>query len=382
MRKRRIIALASAAAVAFTAIGGGALVLAGPQPLTPETRRLAPVPAEEHLRTIAAMKPPKRARPVIAVVGHNPGTETTDYLIPYAVLKQSGAAEVIALATDAGPLKLKPALTIQAEATTAQFDARYPDGADYVIVPAIADRDNPQVVAWVKAQAAKGSTIVAVCAGALTVSAAGLLADRQATGHWYDVDHLQRSNPGMTWVRDRRYVADRGVVTTTGVSASLPVSLALVEAFAGRERAAAVARELGVAHWDARHHSAAFGFRRDLLLTALANRAAIWNQERYGIPVSPGVDELALGFAADAWSRTFRSQALAIAGQPGPIVTRRGLTLIPDRPRRAPAQMLPPVDGQSASALPAALHGIERRYGGKTARWVALQLEYPWRPAG
>ena len=36
-----------------------------------------------------------RTRPVIAVIGENLGTETTDYIIPYGVLTQSGAAEVV-----------------------------------------------------------------------------------------------------------------------------------------------------------------------------------------------------------------------------------------------------------------------------------------------
>jgi hypothetical protein len=37
-----------------------------------------------------------RARPVIAVVGHNEATELTDYVVPYAVLAESGVAEVMA----------------------------------------------------------------------------------------------------------------------------------------------------------------------------------------------------------------------------------------------------------------------------------------------
>ena len=66
--------------------------------------RAAGVPAEEQARTIAALAPPKRARPVIAVIGDNPGAETTDYLVPFAVLTQSGVADVQALATGPGPL--------------------------------------------------------------------------------------------------------------------------------------------------------------------------------------------------------------------------------------------------------------------------------------
>jgi putative intracellular protease/amidase len=344
---------------------------------------LAPISPDEHQRTIAAMAPPKRKRPLVAVVGLNEGTETSDYIVPYAVLAESGAADVVSLGTDAGPLKLLPALTIKPQATIAAFDAKYPDGADYVILPRLADPDNPQVIAWVKAQAAKGATIVAICAGGLTASAAGLLKDRAATSHWYEVEGLKDDNPGMRWVRDRRYVVDRGVVTTTGVTASLPVSLALIEAFAGRERAAAVAKRFGVSNWDARHRSDAFHLKRKYLLKAAGNSVAFWNREHFGVPVEPGDDEVALAFTADAWARTFRSEALTVADRPGPLLTRHGLTLLPDRVGRdADLEMLDPIPADAgANALPRALAGIAKRYDETTASFIASQLEDHWRGA-
>lgn len=382
MRTRKKVAIASAAVLAIAAGAGGAVVFAGPAAPPVGAQALQPVPADEHARTIAAMKPPKRARPVVAVIGANAGTETTDYIIPYAVLAESRAADVLALGTARGRLQFRPALAIRPQATTADFDARYPDGADYVIVPAINDRDDPVMIAWIRAQAAKGATIVAVCAGAVTVSEAGLLAGRDATGHWYDVQRLRKANPTMRWVPDRRYVADRGVVTTTGVSASLPVSLALVEAIAGRERAAAVAREFGVDSWDARHESSAYRFHRGMKREAYGNRFALWNRETYGVAVAPGVDEVALAFTADAWARTFRTSAVAISDRGEPIQTRRGLTLLPDQAageKPVDAMVTPPPSAKAAATLPLALEGIAKRYGARTAEFVALQLEYSWR---
>lgn len=383
MKTRKMIVYSAAALVILATAGVTAYTIV-PEPSEPAVAAaLAPISADEHQRTIAAMVPPKRKRPVVAVVGLNEGTETSDYIVPYAVLAESGAADVVSLGTDAGPLKLLPALTIKPQATIAAFDAKYPDGADYVILPRLADPDNPQATAWVKAQAAKGATIVAICAGGLTASAAGLLKDRAATSHWYYVEGLQDDNPGMRWVRDRRYVVDRGVVTTTGVTASLPVSLALIEAFAGRERAAAVAKRFGVSNWDARHRSDAFYMKRNYLLKAAGNSLAFWNRERFGVPVKPGADEVALAFTADAWARTFRSEALTVADRAGPLLTRRGLMLLPDRVGRdADLEMLAPIpDGAGANALPRALAGIAQRYDQTTASFIATQLEDHWRSA-
>jgi putative intracellular protease/amidase len=80
-----------------------ALALAASSPPAPD--------ASEHAETIAALAAPKRTRPVVAVLGLNDGTETTDYLVPYGVLRQAGLYDVVALATASGALTLMPALT-------------------------------------------------------------------------------------------------------------------------------------------------------------------------------------------------------------------------------------------------------------------------------
>lgn len=373
------LTLAIAAALAVV---GTAVMLVLPAKAAGSQAAIAPISLDEHARTIAAMKPPKRARPAVAILGHNDGTETTDYLIPYGVLAQSGAADVIAVAPEARTIKLTPALAVEPQATLAAFDARYPDGADYVVVAAMHPRNDPKVLAWIQAQQSKGAIIVGICSGVRTLSAAGMLSGRSAVRYWYDADDLDDANPTTHWIPDRRYVIDRGVVTTTGITASLPISLALVEAIAGRSKAAEVAEHFGVADWDARHDSDAFGFDRRMITAALRNKVALWNHETFAMPVKPGVDEVSLAFTADAWSRTFRSDAIAVADRPGSIETRRGLKLVPDSVggREAADELLPaPALDAPAKALPDSLEAISARYGVNTAAFVATQLEYSWR---
>ncbi|HYV46098.1 MAG TPA: DJ-1/PfpI family protein, partial [Myxococcaceae bacterium] len=247
---------------------------------------------------------------------------------------------------------------------------------DYVFVPALHRPDDPTAVAFIKSQAAKGATIVGICAGVLTLGEAGLLDGRQATTHWYVIDDLRRAHPTMQWARDRRYVADRGVVTTTGVTASVPVSLAIVEAIAGRARAEALARELGVTDWSARHDSDAFNLGAGGVTTALGNTLAFWGHQTVGIPVSDGVDEIALALTANAYAITYRSRAVAISPA-ARVTTRRGLHLVPDQARAEPLQISAPSDQLPVRALDAALEDLTRRYGRDTSDFVALLLEYP-----
>jgi putative intracellular protease/amidase len=368
-----IPALATAGGLGFA---GWLLAL----PPAPGPAAAPPVPQAEAEATLAALRPVGPSRPVVAVIGINDATETTDYLITSGILKRAGVAEVQTLATGPGPVRLYPALNVTPDATTAAFDARHPDGADYVIVPAMSRDDDPAALAWIRAQAAKGAVVIGVCAGAKVVAEAGLLDGKRATTHWYYLKRLLRTRPTIRYVPDRRFLADGKVVTTTGVTASIPAMLTLIEAIGGREKAEATARDLGVARWDARHASAAFRFNRPFALTVMGNKLAMWSHETLGLALQPGVDEVTLALVADAWSRTYRSRAITLSGSADPVPTRSGLLITPDKVEAGwPAgQMLPAVGARRpAQALDAALAAIEMRYGAATAKVVAMQLEYP-----
>jgi transcriptional regulator GlxA family with amidase domain len=374
---RRLVLWGGLGAAAVPLAVGGSWILSLPS--APSAVTAAPVAPNEAEATLAALKPPKRQHPLIAVVGVNAGTEVTDYLMPYGILRRAGIADVVALGAEPGAVTLYPALKVEPEATIAEFDARHPEGADHVIVPAMHRDDDPAVLRWIRSQAGKGAIIIGVCAGAKVVGAAGLLDGKRATTHWYYVEELRGRHPTMRYVADRRLVVDAGVATTTGITASMPMSLTLIDAIAGREKAEAVGRDLGLAQWDASHDSHAFTFTRPFALTAIGNRLAFWNHERLGMPLVPGVDEVSLALVADAWSRTYRSRAVTFAGTSDAQQSRSGIRVIPDQVATSwPAgQLLPAIrDLPPARVLDQALQGIAARYGTRTADFVAMQLEY------
>lgn len=375
MRWRLIIGIASGVA-ALLVVAGAAWILSLPP--TPPGGNALPVTAEETDALQRALRP-RRPRPLIAILGINDATETTDYLMPYGILRRADVADVVALATAPGPVTLYPALTVLPDATTEAFDAAHPDGADYVVVPAMSRDDDPAALAWIRAQAAKGATILSVCAGAKVVAEAGLLDGRRATTHWYYLNKMRERHPSIRYVPDRRFVVDDGVATTTGITASTPMMLTLIEAIAGRTKAEAVASDLGLATWDATHDSGAFRFNRAFALTVIGNTMAFWNRETFAIELEPDFDEVSLALLADAWSRTYRSHVEIVATEATPQTSRNGLRIIPDRTTaHRPANALPSIAGRTpAAVLDTTLGSIAQRYGTATADIVAMQLEYP-----
>lgn len=329
---------------------------------------------QEQAQTIAALKPVRERRPVVAILGANEGSETTDYVIPYGVLKRSGVADVVALGVTDGPVSLMPTLTIMPDASLQGFDSAHPEGADYVIVPAFHDRHNPAALAWLKAQAAKGAMIVGICEGALVLAEAGLLKDKHATTHWHAIETMRSIEPSVMYVPDRRYVVDGRVATTTGVSASLPVSLAIVEAIGGKDVANDVAANIGMSSWEVAHSSRSFALTRRDVRTVLANVLGFWRHDSIGIPVSPSTDEVALALVADAYSRTFSASVSAVGVSP--VRSVNGLRFVTARSLAGQVQVgLRP--GPAVNAFKQSLDEISARYGADTAAFVQLTLEYP-----
>lgn len=320
-----------------------------------------------------------RTRPLVAVLGQNAGTELIDFFVPYGVLVESDVADVMAVATEPGPMRMRPALRMQPHATVATFDERFPEGADYVVVPAVTEshQSDPALLAWLRAQAAKGATVVSICDGAIVAANAGLFDGHRATGHWATQVQREREHPATHWERNTRWVADGKVVSSAGVAAAIPTSFALLEAIGGRDVAQATAARLGIDGWDAQHDSEQFRLDARTAFTYATNRW-LMPDERVELSIADGIDDIALALTVDTWARTLRSPIAVVFETASPLRTRHALTLLPQEVPAGEAHRLPPLGGvPTMQALDLSLAGIRNKFGDATARFVALQLEYP-----
>ncbi|MES2581317.1 MAG: DJ-1/PfpI family protein [Pseudomonadota bacterium] len=123
---------------------------------------------------------------------------------------------------------------------------------DVLVVPGgvvTAELDKPEVIAWIVKTARESELTTSVCTGAFLLAQAGLLAGKQATTHWEDMDDLQTMFPQVKVVRDRRWIRDGNTVTSGGISAGIDMSLHLVETLVNRELALRTAHQMEYA-WN------------------------------------------------------------------------------------------------------------------------------------
>jgi len=303
-------------------------------------------------------------RPLVVIVANNSGAETTDLLVPFAVLHDADVADVRIVAVTDGPVALMPGLTILPNATLA--DLVGPPAV--AIVPAMHDATAAPLLAAVRRWAEDGVLVVSVCDGAWVLANAGVLDGRSATSHWYSIASLRRSHPRTRWRQDARWVRDGNVITSAGVSASLPLASHLVELLrAGREEDA---HALGPAHDGER-----FAVRAADVAIAARNYLLPWRREVLGVPIADGVDELALGTTLDLLDRTYAVRTITEAAT-SPVRGRRGLRLVPDHVG-GPAPATDRTIAIGAGDFDSLLAGIEARWDAATRSFVALQIEYP-----
>lgn len=71
------------------------------------------------------------------------------------ILRRADVANVFLVATNAGPVELYPALAVHPDVTAAELDVRFPDGADYIVVPAMRRDDDPAALRWIRSSSSR-----------------------------------------------------------------------------------------------------------------------------------------------------------------------------------------------------------------------------------
>lgn len=101
--------------------------------------------------------------------------------------------------------------------------------------------EDPEVLAFLRAQSGKARYMTSVCTGALVLGAAGLLRGYNATTHWASLEFL----PALgAKAKSDRIVVDRDRITGGGVTAGIDFALRLAAELRGEEEARMIQLQL------------------------------------------------------------------------------------------------------------------------------------------
>lgn len=179
--------------------------------------------------------------------------EILDFSGPYEVFttaervrRRRGGSETLfrclLVARSREPVRARGGMRVVPDADFAMMPA-----PDVLLVPGgdvSAALDDEALLAWITRCDATSTISASVCTGAFLLAKAGRLDGLSVTTHWEDQDDLQAAYPALRVLREVPWVDCGKVVTSGGISAGIDMSLHLVERLAGRELAAATARQM------------------------------------------------------------------------------------------------------------------------------------------
>lgn len=165
-----------------------------------------------------------------------PDLTQLDLTGPAQVLSRVPGARVEYVAATLDPVRSDCGLALVPTTTIAEAGP-----ADVLVVPggdgAFDAMLDPEVIGFVRREAARATWVTSVCTGAFVLGGAGLLAGKRATTHWASKPMLAAF--GAQPVEDR-VVDDGAIVTAAGVSAGIDMALWLAAELAGQPAAEAI----------------------------------------------------------------------------------------------------------------------------------------------
>ncbi|GAB3663192.1 helix-turn-helix domain-containing protein [Actinocorallia lasiicapitis] len=136
-------------------------------------------------------------------------------------------------------------------AITPEGDLSLLETADTIVIPGIhggppltAGELPAELAAALHTAHRRGARLMSICTGAFVLAAAGLLAGRAATTHWWHAERFRELFPSIALDPDVLFVDSGDILTSAGVSAGIDLCLHVVRTDHGTEIANRVARRI------------------------------------------------------------------------------------------------------------------------------------------
>jgi transcriptional regulator GlxA family with amidase domain len=348
-------ALAGIALAATIGISNAAELLQSPAPEA-VAAAVIPLPAPSY----------DASKPTVAILLSNTQTESSDFLMPYAMFSESGAYNVYAVAETRGLRTLTGGVDVVPQRSFAELDAQLQHHPDIIVVPAMNAIGSPQnepVLDWLRQHGQAPTLLFSWCSGAEVLAASGLIDGKTVTTHWGNIDAYERAYPAVHWQRGERYIDSGTLLTTGGITSGVDATLHLLARLNGQAVADKVALALHypASPFVANPHMVQYTTEwADSIF--LFNLAFTWPKRQTGVWLYDGVGEVDLAAVDDVYQMSSTNQIYTVSDAPA-VVSRNGLQIVPRwQAPNLPAMdrlLVPGGDGaeQAAARLPDGLGG-------------------------
>jgi AraC family transcriptional regulator, transcriptional activator FtrA len=283
------------------------------------------------------------SKPTVAILLSNTQTESSDFLMPYAMFAESGAYNVYAVAETRGLRTLTGGVDVVPQRSFAELDAQLQHRPDIIVVPAMNAIGSPQnepVLDWLRQHGQAPTLLFSWCSGAEVLAASGLIDGKTVTTHWGNIDAYEQAYPAVHWQRGERYIDSGTLLTTGGITSGVDATLHLL----ARRNGQAVADKVALAlHYPAspfvaNPHMAQYTQELADSIFVL-NLAFTWPKQQTGVWLYDGIGEVDLAAVDDVYTMSSTDQTYTVAEAPA-VVSRHGLQIVP----RWQAHNLPTMD--------------------------------------
>lgn len=337
-------------------------------------------PIESHpVETVNYESKHDGSKKTVVILADTQGTEITDLIVPYSLLKMAGL-NVYIVSNQRGNVLLWKGLVLVPHYTINDFPFSY----DAVVVPNVF---HPEDKTFQKFLAQDHLPILSVCEGAKVIGRSELFLNHRITTHASSLSQLEKDFPSLNWIKGKKYVIDRELISTAGVASSIEGTLVLISKLIDVKTANFVKQKIGYPHDMIRE-----SYPGDAI-SILDQLTILWkvtfdDNPEYALYLKSGMNEMEIAITLDVWTRTFPSSIAAISH--GFIQTENGLLLAGVKKESFGTKNLclrdcetagktAPVIGDKQTKeflLDMHLNQVGKRYGNRFAQVVKRLLDY------
>lgn len=271
------------------------------------------------------------SKKTVVIIADKDGTEMFDMLAPFYLFSATGKANVFIIAENMEPVVVKKGLFVLPQYTFRQIDS-LGIPIDVIVIPNQSNLNGmtqkKPTVNFIRNHYTGNNTILAVCDGSATAAATGLYDGKLMTTHSSDFEMVKKMYNKPSWVQGVTVTQSGNLFSTAGVSNATEGSLTVIKELFGDETMQQVMKDIHYPADEIKKEHKNLTVTKDAIFIAV-KKGAFKSNERVGVLLSDGINELYLAGILDSYYRSFPASIETFSMESKPIVSKYGLTFLP-----------------------------------------------------